>query len=214
MTNIADLERYAAVEVVGCPGVLISQEILRAARILCERSRIWKDGENTTSVVADTAEVSIAPSTPNANIVSIDYVRYSGDDLTPTTEAEMTAYLPRWQLDTGSPSTHYIPDLQESEIRLYPIPASSASNVITYEITLKPSEDATTLPDWLVDQFREVFIDGALSRLFMMNKVPWRNPEEAGNRRRFFMDGVNEAKDKAIRGIMSSNYEIVSSTLA
>lgn len=212
MRAIADLQRYIAPEVPGCPGAMIDLAVLRVARDLCERTRIWKEDAETAPVIATLPDFDLdLPA--NTDLVSVDYVAYNSDELAPATEAELLLSIPGWRTETGTP-LRYIPDFRTETVRLYPIPTVTDGDAIEYQTRLKPSIDATELADFMFEQCFEALVDGALAELLAKNGKPWSNPDEAQRRRQLYESAIAVARDKESRGIASYQTEIVASTLA
>ena len=196
---ISDITKLVVPEVGGCLDARIDIEVIRAVRTLCEKSRVWKQGFETTVSTPEGPEFDI--DLPNGtDLVSVDYVTSIGLDLEATTEYELNRDVPYWRTHAGTPS-HFYTDFRTKLIGLYPTPSDSFD--LQYEVTLKPGVSATELPDFFAEQFVEVIIDGALSRLLAMNSVPWMNHSEADRRKADFNAGIAMARDKAIRGVAS-----------
>lgn len=214
MADIVDLMEYIAPEVMGCPDPLIDREVLFTARKLCDHSKIWEETDETLPVVATLNSITFNVSVTNTEIISIEYVMYDGIPLTPITEAELNARVQNWREDTASQPTHYIPKIKDKTARLYPVPSSTDADALTYKIVLRPSMEATELPDFLTQDYLQVLIDGALSRLFNMKKQEWYDPAEAARRRKELKKGIFKANGDKDRGISSYNEQTINTTLA
>jgi len=196
----------------GCPNPIIDQEIVFATRELCEKSKVWKTEESSDVVIANQGDVALTVDATNADIVSIDYATYDGFELTPTTIYEMSEYVSRWREHTGTP-THYITDLVNTQVRLYPIPTTTNATGFVYSLTLKPSESATTIEDFIVEQFLETIVNGALSRLYILPANEWTDGNMAMYYDRKFKQGIDLAKFKAMSGFSTTLNGINSQTL-
>ena len=210
MTAITAFTQYIRPEVAGCLDVRIELEVLRVLRNLCERSKIWKDDIEATVSAADIYDIDIDIATTNAALVSVEYVAIDGIEIDPATEAELSASNPMWRADKGQP-TKFITNLGASTLRLYPTPTTSSD--VEYGITLKPGLATTEVPDFIADQYLETIIDGTLARLLGMNEMPWTNHAEAERRRKDYEKGVDLMKHKAMVGVSSVHYNMISSTL-
>lgn len=210
MALITAITPYIATEIPDAMTLLIEREIVQAASKFFERSRIWKDVQESQSTVSGTADYDVFM--PNeSDIVTWDYVLYDGYDIDPVTEYELTAEQSMWRDITGYP-TSYITNIRTKSMRLYPTP--NVVGTLKYELTLKPSVDATTLPDFAVEQFQDIIVDGTLARMYGQATKSWYNPDESAKRMRMFNNGIYEASDKMIRGTSTTSQEIATYTLA
>ncbi len=201
MATIESLVPYIASEVKDAMFLVIERELIQTARKFFEQSMAWKDDKNLHAVVSGDEFVSLfIPD--EANMVSVDYVLFDDLDIYPVTEYELNLTTPEWREDTGPP-TNYIVQLNEARLRLYP--KSNLVGTIKYQLILKPSMSATEIPDFAVDQFIDVLIDGTLSRLYGMTGKSWSNPMEAERRGKMFRNGVSLARERMLRGASMQN---------
>lgn len=201
MISIETLVPYVATEVKDVMFPIIERELIQSARKFFEQSMCWKDDQNTQSVANGDEFVSLfVPD--EANLVSVDYVLFDGLDIYPLTEYELNLTTPEWRDDTGTP-TNYIVQLNEVRLRLYP--KSNLAGTVKYQLILKPPMDATEIPDFAFDQFADVFVDGALSRLYGMVGKSWSNPMEAERRGKMFRQGIALARERMLRGASMQN---------
>lgn len=210
MALISSITPYIATEIPDAMTLLIEREILQAARKFFERTLIWKDVQESQSTVAATASYDVFMP-DDTEIVTWDYVLYDTFDLDPVTEYKLTAEQSTWRDLTGTP-THYITNIRTKSMRLYPIP--NAVGTLKYELTLKPSITATTIPDFAIEQFQDVIVDGTLARMYGQAGKTWYNPAAADEHRRMFNNGIYEATDKMIRGTSTTSQEVATYTLA
>lgn len=210
MTPITSITPYIATEIPGAMTLLIEREILQAARKFFERTKIWKDVQESQSTVSGTADYDVFMP-DESEIVTWDYVLYDGYDIDPVTEYELTAEQSLWRDVTGTP-TSYITNIRTKAMRLYPTP--DAVGALKYELTLKPSVAATTLPDFAIQQFQDILVDGTLARMYGQATRDWYNPDESAKRMRMFNNGIYEATDKMVRGTSTTSQEIATYTLA
>lgn len=210
MTPIADITSYIATEIPDAMTLLIEREILQAARKFFERTKIWKETQESQSTVAAQANYDVFMP-DDTEVVTWDYVMYDGYDLDPVTEYELTSEQSLWRDITGTPSS-YVTNIRTKSMRLYPTP--NAVGTIKYELTLKPSISAATLPDFAIQQFQDVIVDGTLARMYGQAGRSWYNPDESAKRMRMFNNGIYEGTDKMIRGTSTTSQEIATTTLA
>lgn len=210
MATLDSLVTYIRPEAHGCLDSRIKLEMLFVVRDLCERAKIWKEESEISYVVPSLSEVDLQLPNSKTEIVTIDYVLNDGFEIIPATEYELTASVSQWREQIGVP-THYVPNLGNRTMRLYPTP--NVSGELEYQLTLKPSLTATEVKDFLVSQFLEAIIDGTLARVLGMNGQTWTNINEALRRKADYEIGVRKAKDKTYRPISTTSGEMLTSPL-
>lgn len=204
-TAISTLTKYVSLEAPGCLHVIIEREILWAARRFCDRTKIWHEDKDTTYAAGGLGDVDLA--TPaDSEIVSIDSVLADNYDIPSATEYELSAINANWRTEEG-PAERFISYPHKNSILLYRKP--TAPTQIDYTVTLKPTLDATTLPDFLVDKYRDALVDGAKYRVLGQAAMTWNNPKRSEECRREFERMIQEATDKVYRGISTVQYDLM-----
>lgn len=213
MAAISTLRLYIEPEVPGCLNRLIDRAIVQAAREFCNRTRIWKEG-SSVSVAVTGVNVPFDVPVSDSEIITVDYLLHNGIELIPITEFELSAADPYWRNDESITPTHYVTKINEKEALLYPKLTAGVSDTVTYEVTLRPSMDATELPDFMTQDFLDAIIDGALERLLNMRKMPWADPEEAARRGTMFKREIYRAKHIVQIGLSTTDQSVRRGTLA
>lgn len=178
----------------GCPNITAFAAIRLAAIEFCERTKFWR-WEDDFSVTADDAEQI---TTPYGSVLhEIEKVMFDGNELERKTPSWLDDFEPGWRpfgALTGTPQ--YVTQTELNTIRLVP---SQAGDVNVY-VWLKPSADATQLPDFLSDQFREVIAYGALARLLAQTGQPYSNPTNGAGYAALFDMKITGLMGKAATG--------------
>lgn len=153
----------------GCAKPTAFNWIRQAAAEFCERTRLWRY-EDQFKVVADDEFIAV----PNGVVIhEIESAAFDGRPLTPRSISDLDKENGRWREDMGSPSgiTQASPDT----LRLVP----RSAGTLTLSVFLKPSMDADEVPDWMVDQYRQVIADGALARILVIPNQSFTNVDMA-----------------------------------
>jgi hypothetical protein len=158
------------------PGVAEPTAIvhLRQAAIqFCERTRLWRWDE-AIDVSGDDPDL-VAPD--GSAIHKIEAVRFNEQTVDPATTDYLDRVIPNWRtmVSTVSRPTWYTQSAPNT-LRLVPR-AIGTVNLYAY---LKPSQDATQVPDWMDEQYREAIAGGALSRILVIPNQSFSNGELAG----------------------------------
>lgn len=146
--------------------------IRQAAIEFCERTRAWRY-DDELSVTAEQVDGITAPN--NSVIHDIDGVWFDGTKLTPKTPGQLDVLVPAWRSGATKAETKpkYVTQTELNTIRLVPFTAGT----VKFTLFLKPSQDATEVPDFLVDQQRETIAWGALARILLIPNQSFTNPE-------------------------------------
>lgn len=212
--TVTTLRPFVSARVYGCPNPIIDNEIVNAARTLCEKSLIWREDPQDGIAIAGIDTIDIDIPVDDAELIGVEWVYYNNVELSPATEQELNRDVPLWRMDSGTPR-FYIVNLLDSTIKLYPKPSITSAQV-SYQLTLRPIIQAATLPEFLTTHFQETIVSGALSELMNMSGqgVTWSNPNEAMRQLQKFKSGIYEARYKARAGATTRNDQVLSHTLA
>jgi hypothetical protein len=76
-----------------------------------------------------------------------------------------------WREETGTPSLFYQP--LPHQIRVVPIPDTDVEWSLKVTYHLKPSNASTEVDDFVLENWRDIIVDGALSDLLQIKHKPW-----------------------------------------
>jgi hypothetical protein len=145
--------------------------IRQAAIAFCERTRLWRY-EDEFTVAEDGCEAIVVPY--GAVIHEIERADFNGKRLTPMTPGALDDLLPDWRSGlTGTP--RYVTQTEPDTIALVP----KTAGTVTLHLYLKPAQDADELPDFIVDQHRNVIAHGALMHILTIPNQSFTNPDMA-----------------------------------
>lgn len=156
----------------GCAAPTAYFAIRQAAIEFCERTRLWRY-EDEFAVNAAIDEPIMAPS--GAVIHEIEAVRFDGDELCPQTVAWLDQHCAGWRASDYSGTPSYVTQTDPNTIRIVPL----GTGTVSVSLWLKPAQDADELPDFLVDQYREVIAHGALVRILSIPNQSFSDPNMA-----------------------------------
>lgn len=193
------------VEVPGCPYPVIDNAIRRAAIELCTFAQMFVVDLDTFQTVADQAAYPLTYDT-DTDIIEVVELRSSAG---PITERTLDSFRAAGILDTTRETvtstypSHYWKTNQNT-VRMYGIPDTDDID-IDGKVALAPKDDATGLESWVMSQYRDELVAGALARLLNMGTQPWSSKEEAKNRKDEFEKAKGEARVDAMRNFTSSS---------
>lgn len=193
MAALSDLAKYVRPEVSGCPEIQILDAILRAGKEFCKKTRAVKETISIVTVV-DTPSylIDTAAGTEPDEILSVS--RSEFENLTPSSFKEFDDE----GLNRSSGTPHYYYLSEGNKIVLGYIP--NAVETLDITVKIRPSEDATTLPDELVNRYKEQIAAKAKSILMLMKNQAWTDLNQAAINEAIFNDAVADVNLREARG--------------
>lgn len=176
-----------ALEVSGCARPIMVDAIRTAIIEFCEVSNAWKEWSEPISVRA--SERAIEYDHPDkARVIKVLAARFNDEDLEPIIPGRADDLYPRWDIDlAGDPEVFFL--RTRDEARLCPHP--SVDGELVFEATLRPSEDSTSVADFLWLDHGQAIANGAKAHLMAMANQDWTNPARAVQLRQIFLDVAN-----------------------
>jgi len=200
MATLRDFYIHVTPSVQGCPVSLINNAIRSAAIEFCERTNMWKYGFAAQDVTAnvDTYTFTFPVGVIDVMISRPTYVEVSGLQVNPTNEEDLDSLQYLWRDATNKQPQLYYMDFDNTMI-LVPTPSETITDGLYVEAALRPTMDATTLPDWLYDSWSETIAHGALMRLHAMPGKVWADPQTVSMHRAKFKEGISRAKSRTMK---------------
>lgn len=187
----------------GCPAFMVTQMMRLAAVEFCERTRCWRH------IVTFTAEGPITtPIIPLTSAIwEIERAYADGRELVAVQHTDIT----RDSVTDGNPD--YISQINPWSLVIHPFPETGTVSM-SVSLFLKPRSDGLVgldavnplrdemcvVPEWMMQQHGERLVDGALSRVLMMEGKPWYSPQRAAYHRAMFDKALNRNFAANLRG--------------
>ncbi len=152
----------------GCAAPTAYFAIRQAAIEFCERTRLWRY-EDEFDVSAAESESIVTPY--GSVLLDIERASCDGEPLEPRTVAWLDERMPTWRDGGAVGDPKYLTQLELNTMRIVP----GKAGTVKISVWLKPSQDCMDLPDFMVDQYREIIAHGALGRILMMPNQPYTN---------------------------------------
>lgn len=202
---------YILPEVIGCPDPVVDQAISRTAIDFCEKSLILQRDHDPITVIANVQDYDFEP--PTGYLVQkIMKAWYKQNELVPFTPDQISdAFAYRRKIDGVTPNkTEPLRIFQKDErtFSLHPWPVETVVEAVTMRVALKPTRAATTVDDAIYEDWLEAIVAGALAKLQMSPGKPYSVPNAAVLNQQIYMQKLNEARQKAIRGHVRGNQQI------
>jgi len=189
MARISELFPDVMLYVPGCPEPLVEQKIRDAAIEFCNLSGYWQEELDPFDTEADRGTYDIdAPA--NAVIRHILTLKADEEILIPSKTVSLDRRAEHWRTRTNKPRRYVLKSM--TELLLTPTPDKIYS--ITAFASLRPSNNATEIPDILMDFQREVIASGAIFKLMTIPTRQWTDMNSAAIYRQQFYRGVKQAR--------------------
>lgn len=169
------------------------QALREAAQTFCRRTRLWRETDQFTSSANPDEALMAAPY--GAEIVAIELARFADQPLEAVSLSWLDGNVHQWRSLTGS-VPNYVTQTAPDTVRLVP----AAAGELTLHLWLAPSDRATQLPSWLIDQHGRVLIDGALADLLAMPGKDYTNGDLANYHQGRFERALDSLHSHSIRG--------------
>lgn len=170
----------------------ISFRFLReAARELCDRVAIWYD--NDVIEITEVTGCEGICTVVDAEIVNIQRADINGHILEPKTLHWLDEYRPEWEIEQGV--SRYVTQLAANHVRVVPKEAGT----LKLRLVLKPSLDATTVPEILFTNYKTAIARGAAGLLLMSPQNDTANPNLGQALYTEFKDEIGRLAINAVR---------------
>lgn len=180
-----------------CPTPIINREIISTCRDLCMRTMLWTEELTPISAVADQATYPLLAA--GAEITGIDRASYDGKTIYPTSETALDEDSTQeskeeWRDKTADKPERYFCTF-DKKIRLVYIPDADLASAVKVWVNVIPLIDATVVPSFLWENFKDMVADGAKGRLKAILDMPWTDIDVAAT----FLQAYEFAMVKAMQ---------------
>lgn len=184
-TNITDWVKKIAPYVPFCPDPVIEEYIIDILRDFCHFTRIWDDNELTAINIEDEVH-TYTLSSSDGDIVSVDHAQVDDVPIRPVSLDELNKpqihgriwQSTYWRQLEAPRATMYIVGMTDN-IRLIYTPSEDITGGLAVWVSLKPLETATTVEDFLWNEFKDVITEGTVAKLLGIKGRPWTDLKES-----------------------------------
>jgi hypothetical protein len=201
MTIIATLSGFtpwtllvneAAAHVTECPRPLIEQALRKACREFFSTSRCWR-AKNLTLATTVASQRAYAFNPPaNAELLDVHVCWYGTEEVFVGHPGDDEDYYPT---ETSSDYAITVAD-GGATVLIDPLPVA-AGQVLKGDVSYTLAANATGVPTWVYDEYREELACGAAARLVTQPKKPWTDREAYALHRKEFEMAMSYASNKA-----------------
>lgn len=180
-TAISTLFSRLAPHLPGCPEPTIQQAVLDAAIDFCAETRIYNTFVQFGSTAGLQSYTLPAPTDSDEEIHTIMNVwwktRHLGAAADYLIDYPQTLFSTSFSTQEKGDPRRWM-RAQNGSFTVYPVPTAAVADGFTIQYAMKPRLTATTIPDLLIDQWRDAIISGALARLRSIPAKQWTAPAQ------------------------------------
>lgn len=178
---------YVQPEVPGAPLFQVDMAVREAAISLLSRADLWRAEPSEINVSALQTEFSLDADAGSEPSRVIDLQR-AGRPLRKLAKEEDVYSI----LDSHQPSSIAAYFQRDNETVIL-APAPAGADKFRLFMSLKPSATASSIPDGIGREWRNLIATGAKAHLQLMAGVPWSNPQQGLLNKQLFERGVSAA---------------------
>lgn len=193
-------------ELPGAETDFVESALLRAAIEFFDRTQVYKADHPAIDAVAGQGEYEWAPADEETEVCHVFNVWYDGDKLSARNGDYLADAYEYWPEETGTPA--YYHEERTDALILVPSPETELAGAIVAKVALRPTLDATGIPDDLFSDHRDAIVAGALFRLLRMQKKPWTNFELATAYGQAFRNAIDAARHKQQSGNVRATHHV------
>lgn len=210
MTAHVDFLDYVLPHVPGCTNDMALLEIKNTIIDFCEKSLVLQADQEPVTIIGGINDYDLEPPRDRL-VVKIMKAWFKGQELTPTSPDEVktpSIYNQNsgYVVNRGDPNFYIQKDLRTYS--LYPIPKETARLALTMRVALKPTRSATSIDDFIFEEYAETIGHGAIARLALSQGKPYSDLKLAAARNGMYLTGVNVARDRAQKGYVRSSRHV------
>lgn len=210
MTAHTSFLDYVLPHVPGCTNEMALLEIKNTLIDFCEKTLVLQVDQEPVTVISGISDYDLDPPRDRL-VVKIMKAWYKGVDLDPTSPDEVNTPSIYNQnsgalVDRGDPRFYIQKDVRSYS--LYPIPKETARLALTMRVALKPTRSASTIDDFIFEEYAETIGHGAIARLALSQGKPYSDLKLAAARNGMYLTGVNVARDRAQKGYVRSSRHV------
>lgn len=174
----------------GCPEQLMEKAVLEVCIEFCKRTQLLVEAIDIPMVVG-TSQYAVVPTSD----LPWDMIQLRREALALTPLARLDFLTARLDVLEGSPQYYYLED--SGMLVVGPIP--EAEETLSALVTLRPDDDATTVPDVLFREFRNPIAAGARAWV-RRHHGDWSESLMEAEDRNLFERAVNNQNSRRARG--------------
>ena len=188
----------------GAEKPLVDLHIRRAVRDFLSRTTLWRATIAVPTAIGQ-SDYPLTPTATDSAVAGVYACTFDGGRMDNISEQRQP--LPGVVLQNGQPRAYAEP--VRALLRVYPAPDRIANLNVGVVLTLPLDPSVATVPDFVVEHYRDVVADGILSNLLLIAKKPWSDPQMGLLRRSNYNNAVLRQRAD-LRGGGERHNEVIS----
>lgn len=182
---LVDVNPYAP----GCPSVVALAKLRESAQNFCRRSLVLNVSVTGTALGAD-LDLNTLLADQSLTVVKVIEAYADGVELNPVSRDYLRSRLPGYASVQGPARLIY----QTSEHLAHLYPAPNVGQSFQAAVAVAPTNTATTLPDELIEAWKDAIVGGALMRICMTPGQSYTSQDMAAYGSALLSDGIARAR--------------------
>lgn len=196
--NVSTLVQDIISDIPEVPVFVATRQYIRALRVLCEKSRVWRVNFDFDSVAGKSSYDISSYFPSNTELVDILSWKPAGGETTvkPKTYKWLDDNEADWRDQEALIANYYVLT-SNNTIRLVSTPSQTVVDAYHVRAAIKPKVGITQIEDLLHNKYSEVLISGAKAFLFMTPRKPWTDLQMAQYHQAAFLAAIPDARSEA-----------------
>lgn len=179
-----------------CPDLTIEAAVRQATIELCEKTEIWQTELDPISAIAGQYAYDLEPPANTSIHRIMSLIDQNGRRLEPVTSGMLDHRSPDWRNTPGIPE-FFIRQDEQNELWIAPPPATAFTNAFLMRVVLKPSVTSAAASNFIMTDYRDTIVYGAIARLLRMPDRDWSNFKTAAVYYSMFQEQLGIAEKRA-----------------
>jgi hypothetical protein len=185
---------YVLPHVPGCTDPFAEQAVRDAADEFCQFSRAVREALEPITLAVGVSDYEISSETAGCVVYDVTDVMIDGSPIEPI----QPEIINRLALPLSKGAMFYTIPFPGT-IRLVGKPTEHQTT-LTMTGIIRPMESSTSVPDVLLNDWRDTIVSGALTRLMAVPEQPFTNTALVSYHRSFFNSGILRAANRGLLG--------------
>lgn len=198
MGNISSFLAEVSARVPGANKTEIDSAVRSTVRDFCSRTLLYIRQLTAINIVAAIGTYTLVAPT-DCSIVGVERVEVNGEFVSPTSLDLLNRSPENWQTDTTNQPVNYMVDA-EKVLRFKEIPDTSYTAGLVVWVSLKPTATTSVVPDFILDDWYDTIVNGAVSYLLRIPGKSWSTIEGSEYYNTLYDGTLTEAKGKKFTG--------------
>jgi len=211
-TDLTDWSSEILPDIPNAPSPAIVMAARDACIRFCEQTHLWTLTLDPIDVDEDEPDYTLTiPTTDYGKLIGVpkDGVFYKEDEADDDQYRQLTCMSEEltnrdekhaWKYEEAPSPAKFWVDNIDKKLHLRPIPTEDSEDGLLVTVIVKPIITATTVADFLYDDYRREIGSGALSYLYRMRKMPWYDKEHYSLHEAAFLNACGDAKINKLTG--------------